>query len=225
MPKKGRDGKFLWIVHVCASWIKWHNGKQIYFFKNLLRCLSLISIIYSYVFCEYTCLTVMSYDRYLSICKPLEYHSIMKFQKGLKLLILTWLFSILESAVGLLFTAQLPLCGNVIDKLYCSNWEVVQLSCTDVTVNNLYGYFLYILSCISSCFRHSVIYSNYQSFFKVKDTVGKIHADMSFSFNSTHELYYCPALWCHVCWLWQKSETASSAQHLRYWVFLLCLFF
>lgn len=109
---------------------------------SYVGCLSQVSIIYFYVFCEYTCLTVMSYDRYISICKPLEYHSIMTLQKGFKLLFFTWLCSLLESSVGVLLTAQLPLCGNVIDKLYCSNWEVVKLSCTDVSVNNVYGYFI-----------------------------------------------------------------------------------
>lgn len=109
---------------------------------SYVGCLSQVSIISSYVFCEYTCLTVMSYDRYISICKPLEYHSIMTLQKGFKLLFFTWLCSLLESSVGLLLTVRLPLCGNVIDKLYCSNWEVVKLSCTDVSVNNMYGYFL-----------------------------------------------------------------------------------
>ncbi|XP_053503666.1 olfactory receptor 1509-like [Ictalurus furcatus] len=109
---------------------------------SYIGCLSQAYIIYSYVFCEYTCLTVMSYDRYISICKPLEYHSIMTLQKGFKLLFFTWLCSLLESSVGLLLTVRLPLCGNVIDKLYCSNWEVVKLSCTDVSVNNMYGYFL-----------------------------------------------------------------------------------
>ncbi|KAI5625642.1 odorant receptor, family E, subfamily 126, member 3, partial [Silurus asotus] len=112
---------------------------------SYVGCLSQAYIIYSYVFCEYTCLTVMSYDRYISICKPLEYHSIMTLQKCFKLLILSWLGSILESTVGMMLTAQLRLCGNVIDKLYCSNWEVVKLSCTDVTVNNVYGYILMVI--------------------------------------------------------------------------------
>ncbi|XP_046719343.1 olfactory receptor 142-like [Silurus meridionalis] len=111
---------------------------------SYVGCLSQVGIIYSYVFCEYTCLTVMSYDRYISICKPLEYHSIMTLQKVLKLLVLIWLCSILESSVGLVFTAQLRLCGNVIDKIYCSNWEIVKLSCTDVTVNNVYAHVLIV---------------------------------------------------------------------------------
>ncbi|KAI5625648.1 odorant receptor, family E, subfamily 126, member 3, partial [Silurus asotus] len=115
-------------------------------------CLSQGYIIYSYVFCEYTCLTVMSYDRYISICNPLEYHSIMTLQKVFKLLVLIWLCSILESSVGLVFTAQLRLCGNVIDKIYCSNWEVVKLSCTDVTVNNVYGYIIILFNVFQALF-------------------------------------------------------------------------
>ncbi|XP_036455018.1 olfactory receptor 10A3-like [Colossoma macropomum] len=105
-------------------------------------CLLQIYIIYCYVFCELTCLTAMAYDRYVAICKPLEYHNIMTHQKVVNLLVFTWLFSILETSVGTALTSKLRLCGNDIDKLYCSNWDVVKLSCTDVTVNNVYGYIL-----------------------------------------------------------------------------------
>ncbi|XP_076832077.1 olfactory receptor 4E1-like [Brachyhypopomus gauderio] len=105
-------------------------------------CMTQIWAIYSYALYEFTCLTVMAYDRYVAICKPLEYLCIMTHQKVVKLLIFICLLSILESVLGTALTIRLPLCGNDIDKLYCSNWEVVKLSCTDVIVNNLYGYFL-----------------------------------------------------------------------------------
>ncbi|XP_026861622.2 olfactory receptor 142-like [Electrophorus electricus] len=105
-------------------------------------CLIQIYFIFFYALCEFTCLTVMAYDRYVAICKPLEYLSIMTHQKILKLLTFSWLYSFLQTSIGAVLTARLALCGNDIDKLYCSNWEVVKLSCTDVTVNNVYGYFL-----------------------------------------------------------------------------------
>ncbi|XP_076833331.1 putative olfactory receptor 7A2 [Brachyhypopomus gauderio] len=105
-------------------------------------CLTQMCVIYSYVLYEFTCLTVMAYDRYVAICKPLEYLCIMTHQKVIKLLTCICLFSITESLIGAALTIRLPLCGNDIDKLYCSNWEVVKLSCTDVTVNNVYGYIL-----------------------------------------------------------------------------------
>ncbi|XP_066498243.1 olfactory receptor 2G3-like [Hoplias malabaricus] len=105
-------------------------------------CLAQTFTIYCYAFSEFTCLTLMAYDRYIAICKPLEYHSIMTHQMMLKLLLFTWLFSLLESSIGAALTMRLPLCGNDIDKIYCSNWEIVKLACTDVLLNNVYGYFL-----------------------------------------------------------------------------------
>uniref|UniRef100_A0A3B4D539 Olfactory receptor n=1 Tax=Pygocentrus nattereri TaxID=42514 RepID=A0A3B4D539_PYGNA len=110
-------------------------------------CLAQIYIICCYIFCEITCLTVMAYDRYVAICRPLEYYTIMNKQKVMKLLIFMWFFSVLETSVGIVLTARLPLCGNDIDKIYCSNWEVVKLSCTDVTVNNIYGYLTFYHVC------------------------------------------------------------------------------
>ncbi|XP_018588022.1 olfactory receptor 142-like [Scleropages formosus] len=105
-------------------------------------CLTQILVIYLYVLFELTNLTVMAYDRYVAICRPLEYHSIMTPQKICKLLLIIWLFPFCEASIGLILTARLPLCGTSIDKLYCTNWEVVRLSCIDTTLNNLYGYII-----------------------------------------------------------------------------------
>ncbi|XP_061072129.1 olfactory receptor 8I2-like [Conger conger] len=102
-------------------------------------CLAQIFVIYSYVFCEFTTLTVMAYDRYVAICKPLNYHSIITPQKVAKLLLFTWLFSICESVIVVGLVARLPLCGFNIDKIYCTAWAVVKLSCVDTTINNIYG--------------------------------------------------------------------------------------
>ncbi|XP_066502938.1 olfactory receptor 1-like [Hoplias malabaricus] len=109
---------------------------------SYIGCLSQIFLIFWYAFCEFTCLTIMAFDRYVAICKPLEYHCIMNQQKVLKLLMFTWLYSLTQTSIGAVLTARLSLCGNDIDKIFCSNWEVVKLSCTDVTPNNIYGYVL-----------------------------------------------------------------------------------
>ncbi|XP_071373940.1 olfactory receptor-like protein DTMT [Centroberyx affinis] len=105
-------------------------------------CITQIFVVYSYVFCEFTNLTVMAYDRYVAICKPLQYRSIMTAQKVGRLLLLTWSFSLFETAVGVALTGRLPLCGVHVDKLFCTNWAVVKLSCSDTTLNNVYGFLL-----------------------------------------------------------------------------------
>ncbi|XP_019901157.3 olfactory receptor 8I2-like [Esox lucius] len=107
-----------------------------------IGCMTQVFGIYSYAFCEFTNLTVMAYDRYVAICKPLLYHTIMTIQKVKTLIFLTWLLTWLESGVGVALTAMLPLCGTDIDKLYCSNWAVVKLSCIDTTLINSYGFIL-----------------------------------------------------------------------------------
>ncbi|KAG7266216.1 hypothetical protein CRUP_026938 [Coryphaenoides rupestris] len=40
--------------------------------------------------------------------------------------------------------SRLPLCSRNIDKMYCTNWEVVKLSCADTTGNNIYGFLLMV---------------------------------------------------------------------------------
>ncbi|XP_072557720.1 olfactory receptor 8I2-like [Paramormyrops kingsleyae] len=107
-------------------------------------CLAQICLVYTYVFCQLSNLTVMAYDRYAAICKPLQYHSIMTQGKVGKLLLVPWLLSLCETLVWYILIARLPLCGFKIDKLYCTSWDVVKLSCVDTSVNNLYGYLLII---------------------------------------------------------------------------------
>ncbi|XP_048837800.1 olfactory receptor 7D2-like isoform X5 [Brienomyrus brachyistius] len=104
-------------------------------------CIIQIFGIYTYLFCEFTNLSVMAYDRYVAICKPLEYHSIMTPHRVGMLVQITWFLSFIETTVGIVLTVRLPLCGSRINKLYCFNWDLVKLACVDTTLNNIYGYF------------------------------------------------------------------------------------
>lgn len=107
-------------------------------------CLAQLFCVYCYVFCEFTSLTVMAYDRYLAICRPLRYPALMTVPRVLQLLLLTWTFSLLETSVGVALTARLPLCRDRLPRIFCTNWEVVKLACRDssTTPNNIYGFIL-----------------------------------------------------------------------------------
>ncbi|XP_039635359.1 putative gustatory receptor clone PTE03 [Perca fluviatilis] len=105
-------------------------------------CLTQMFVVYCYIFCEFTSLTVMAYDRYLAICKPLQYPMLMSVQRVAQMLLLTWCVSLLETIIGITLTARLPLCRRHINKIFCTNWEVVRLSCSDTTGNNIYGFVL-----------------------------------------------------------------------------------
>ncbi|XP_030255711.1 olfactory receptor 49-like [Sparus aurata] len=109
-------------------------------------CFLQIFLLYSYGAVEYLNLAVMSYDRYLAICCPLQYNSRMTSKRIGLLVALTWVCSFLLCVVMTSLSNSLQLCGNIIEKVYCDNYSVVKLSCSDTTVNNIYGLIITALS-------------------------------------------------------------------------------
>ncbi|XP_018541116.2 olfactory receptor 11A1-like [Lates calcarifer] len=105
-------------------------------------CFLQIYCVYSYVCVEFFNLAVMSYDRYLAICYPLQYNTQMTFNRVAVLIVVTWLPAFLVVVGTVSLTSSLQLCGNIIDNVYCVNYSVVKLACSDTTVNNIYGLFV-----------------------------------------------------------------------------------
>lgn len=80
-------------------------------------------------------LTVMAYDRYVAICKPLHYTTIMDQGRCNKMLLGTWIGGFLHSIIQVAMVVQLPFCGpNEIDHYFCDVHPVLKLACTDTYV-------------------------------------------------------------------------------------------
>ncbi|XP_040901918.1 olfactory receptor 10A6-like [Toxotes jaculatrix] len=104
-------------------------------------CFLQIFCLYTYVNVEFCNLAVMSYDRYLAICCPLQYNSRMTSSKVFIFIILLWSYCFVKFLITLSLNIRLTLCGNIINSLYCRNYLVVKLACSDTEVNNIYGLF------------------------------------------------------------------------------------
>ncbi|XP_066445775.1 olfactory receptor 1468-like [Eleutherodactylus coqui] len=79
-------------------------------------------------------LTAMSYDRYLAICKPLHYISMMSVKLRYGLVISSWVLSFMFILITLVLVYNLDFCGpNMINHFFCDLSPLLELSCSDTT--------------------------------------------------------------------------------------------
>lgn len=86
-------------------------------------------------------LAAMSFDRYVAICMPLRYNSIMVPRAVVCIISLVW--GVDFSLILLLFVLQmrLPRCKSIIMNVFCDNPSLLKLTCGNTTVNNVVGLF------------------------------------------------------------------------------------
>ncbi|XP_042350659.1 olfactory receptor 6N1-like [Plectropomus leopardus] len=102
-------------------------------------CFVQVFVIYSYATGDFSILALMAYDRYVAICRPLEYHSVMSVRKTAVLISLSWVVPLCCQVMVVSLTSTLKLCGSRIDKLYCENWAIVKLACGTTRANSIVG--------------------------------------------------------------------------------------
>uniref|UniRef100_A0A3B3ZFJ5 Olfactory receptor n=1 Tax=Periophthalmus magnuspinnatus TaxID=409849 RepID=A0A3B3ZFJ5_9GOBI len=105
---------------------------------SLALCQTQLYAIHTYAITEFTVLAAMSYDRYMAICFPLTYHTFMS-KRVFRMILLTWLYPLVAFFLVFALTIRLKICKNTIDKVYCLNYLLVQLSCTNTALENTVG--------------------------------------------------------------------------------------
>ncbi|XP_073402995.1 olfactory receptor 1468-like [Dendrobates tinctorius] len=116
-----------------------NNGATIAF----IDCITQLYFFCALETCECLLLTVMSYDRYVAICKPLYYNSIMTDGYCVTLTIICWLFGFLFTLISNISTAKLNFCdGNIIDHVYCDILPLLELACSETFIVHLEIYMI-----------------------------------------------------------------------------------
>ncbi|XP_025051583.1 olfactory receptor 10A7-like [Alligator sinensis] len=142
--------------------------------------------IYGFLVSTECCLlSVMSYDRYLAICKPLHYAAHMNDRFCLFLAAVSWIGGIIASTIMTVLISQLSFCGsNEIDHFMCDDSPIVKLSCSEAHHVELTTF---ILTCIFTLFPFLLTLTSYTSIIstilRIPSTTGRQKA---FSTCSSH---------------------------------------
>ncbi|XP_069818482.1 olfactory receptor 11H4-like [Dendropsophus ebraccatus] len=172
--------------------------------------------------CECLLLAVMSYDRYVAICNPLRYNSIMTQTHCVILGGMCWFFGLTIILSDNISLSILHFCGpNIVDHFYCDLVPLLAISCSDPFIVQLE---LYLLSFPVAIIPSVIIIRSYVSIvyaiFKIPSSSGRQKA---FSTCSSHlivvSIFYWTLFSVYVFPKRGQSSTISKILSLLYTVF------
>ncbi|XP_023268277.1 olfactory receptor 11A1-like [Seriola lalandi dorsalis] len=120
------------------------SEKQITSFST---CLLQFFLCYSLSGAEFLLLSAMAYDRYVSICKPLQYPTIMRKTTVSIFLGLAWLVPFCQTAVPVILTADLKRCSLILNGILCNN-SMFSLYCVISRVQSIFGIVTLIIAAL-----------------------------------------------------------------------------
>ncbi|XP_032768389.1 olfactory receptor 1468-like [Rattus rattus] len=149
-------------------------------------------------------LVSMAYDRYVAICLPLHYTSIMSPKFCVCLGSLSWVFNVLYSMLHTLLLARLSFCkDNVIPHFFCDISALLKLACSDTYINELMIFILGGLLIVIPFLLIVVSYvqivcsilkvSSTQAIYKIFSTCGSHLSVVSLFYGTVIGLYLCPS--------------------------------
>ncbi|KAM9324389.1 olfactory receptor 5AR1-like [Gastrophryne carolinensis] len=99
-------------------------------------CMTQVFFFLYFVSLEMALLAAMSYDRYVAICQPLHYTSIMSWKVCIYLVLVVWLLASICTLTHTLLSLRLSFCGpNFIYSFFCDLPHLLQITCTDIFIN------------------------------------------------------------------------------------------
>ncbi|KAM6288982.1 olfactory receptor 14A16-like [Aegotheles albertisi] len=120
-------------------------------------CAAQLFFLMFFISAEFYLLTVMSYDRYVAICKPLHYGTLLGSRACVHMAAAAWGSGFLHALLHTANTFSLPLCqGNVLDQFFCEMPQILKLSCSHSYLREL-GVVVFTVFLSFGCFVFIVV--------------------------------------------------------------------
>ncbi|XP_064593695.1 olfactory receptor 14A16-like [Zonotrichia leucophrys gambelii] len=101
-------------------------------------CAAQVFFFIFFISAEFSLLTVMCYDRYVSICKPLHYGTLLGSRACAHMAAAAWASGFVYALLYTANTFSLPLChGNALGQFFCDIPQILKLSCSHSTFRNI----------------------------------------------------------------------------------------
>ncbi|XP_015669885.1 olfactory receptor 14A16-like [Protobothrops mucrosquamatus] len=97
---------------------------------SYLGCVVQVFLFVSFAASDFSLLTVMAYDRYVAICHPLHYETVMNWKACTEIMILVWVASLLYGTLHTTGTFSILFCSNVVNQFFCEIPQLLKLSCS-----------------------------------------------------------------------------------------------
>ncbi|XP_066840546.1 olfactory receptor 14A16-like [Anser cygnoides] len=115
-------------------------------------CAAQVFFFLFFISAEYFLLTIMAYDRYVAICKPLHYRSLLGSRACAQMAAAAWSSGFLYTVLHTANTFSLPLCqGNAVDQFFCEIPYILKLSCSKSFLREV-GLIVVSVSLVFLCF-------------------------------------------------------------------------
>ncbi|KAM6999573.1 olfactory receptor 14J1-like [Passerculus sandwichensis] len=102
-------------------------------------CAAQLFLFVFFISAEFSLLTIMCYDRYVSICKPLHYGTLLGSRACAHMAAAAWASAFLAALLQTANTFSLPLChGNVLGQFFCEVPQILKLSCSHSTFRKIW---------------------------------------------------------------------------------------
>uniref|UniRef100_H0X2L6 Olfactory receptor n=2 Tax=Otolemur garnettii TaxID=30611 RepID=H0X2L6_OTOGA len=99
-------------------------------------CMMQTFLYLTFAITECLLLVVMSYDRYVAICRPLRYTVVMSWRFCISLAVTSWAIGVFLALIHLVLLLPLPLCKpQKINHFFCEIMAVLKLACADTFIN------------------------------------------------------------------------------------------
>ncbi|NWZ29756.1 O14AG protein, partial [Asarcornis scutulata] len=120
-------------------------------------CAAQVFFFLFFVSAEYFLLTVMAYDRYVAICKPLHYGSLLGSRACAQMAAAAWGSGFLNAVLHTTNTFSLPLCrGNAVDQFFCEIPQILKHSCSNTYLREVWA-LVFSVSLGCGCFVFIVV--------------------------------------------------------------------